>query len=155
MQAERAANGQHPVAHLHAIGIAQFRRRQIPTGVNLYNRQIRVLIDAHNLRRIFLGFVIQLHLNLGGLIHHVIVGQNISALVHDDARAQAAFRLGRRILPALSLEKAVKEILHRIVVLIVIRRGMPPAAQGGLAVHHLGGGNIHDRRLDTVHNSGK
>ena len=94
VQAKGAANRQHPIAHLHAIGIAQLREREFLAGVNLDHRQVRGFIHAHHFRGVLGGVAVQLHLNLGGLFDNVVVRQDVAALVHDHAGTQAALGAG-------------------------------------------------------------
>ena len=96
LQAKRAADGQHPIAHLHAVGIAQLHGRQLAVHVDLDDRQVGFLVLAHQLRRIQRGIAVQLHLNLRGLLDHVIIRQNEALLVHDHPGTQAAFGFAAR-----------------------------------------------------------
>ena len=118
-------------------------------SINLDHRQVGVLIHAHNLRRVLGGIAVQLHLNLGGLFDHVIVRQDVPALVHDHAGAEAALRLGLRIGPA------VKKVEEKIFAGIIRVHRSQPRCFFGLAVDHLGGGDIHHRRLYARDNCGK
>ena len=46
LQSERTANGQDPVAHLHAVGVAQFGGRERMIHLNLDYGQIGFLVGA-------------------------------------------------------------------------------------------------------------
>src|SRR5690348_1297939 len=146
LQPERTADCQNPIANLHTVGIPKFSRRKLFVGVNLDYRQIRVVIRADDPRGVACCIVIQLDLNLGSVFDDVIVGENITTLVDDDARAEAPFRLRRGILAA--VKKAIEEILHGIVVIAgIVRRYVAPLARG-LSFENLGGSDINDRGLD-------
>src|SRR6266446_4580592 len=111
LQTKWAANRQNPVAHLHAVRVAKLGGRQILVGFNLDHRKVGVFIHANDLGGVFrLRIAAQLHLDLGGLLDHVIVGENVAALVHDDPGTEAALGLRRPILAA--VKEAVEEILH-------------------------------------------
>ena len=85
LQAKRAADSQHPIANLHAVGIPQLGYRQILVGIDLDHGNIRVFIQADDLGGVLVRIVaIQLHLNLRGLLDHVVVGQNVAALIDND-----------------------------------------------------------------------
>ena len=151
LQTKRAADSQHPVAHLHSIRISQPRRRQIFPRIDLQHREVGVFVHAHYFCGVASGFTVQLHLNLGGLVYHVVVREDVSALVHDDAGAQAALGLRRAFF--LSIEKLVKEILHRIIWIVRLR---PLAFRSrGMMFHHLRGSDVHHRRLHAIHNAGE
>jgi hypothetical protein len=117
------------------------------------HRQVRILVYANNFRGVLVRIAVQLHLNLGGLLDHVIVGQDVAALVDNYARAEATLRLRRCILA--SVEKPVEEVLHRVV-LVTLRllRSAPPLG-GRLALENLCSSNIHYRRLNARHNGGE
>ena len=85
LQSERAADGQNPVAYLHTIRIAQLCSWQFFVGVDFNHGEIGVFIRAHQLGGVPRGLAVQLHLNLGGLLDDVIVGEDVAALVHDHA----------------------------------------------------------------------
>src|SRR6266704_1103878 len=149
LQPEGAANRQNPIANLHAVRIAQLRDGQLFVGVNLDHSQVRFFVHTHNLRGVSRGVGVQLHLNLCSLLDDVIVGEDVAALVHDDARAETAF--GLRLWILATVEEAVEEVLHRII--LVIRLGTAFARL--LALQHLRGGDIDHRGLDLVHDARK
>src|SRR6266404_304549 len=156
VQAKRTANRQHPIADLHAIGIPQFCHRQFLGRVDLDHCQVRFFIHANDLRIVLGGFAIQLHLNLGGLVHNVVVGKNESLAINDHARTQAAFCSRGSILAA--VKKAIEKVLHRIVriVRLLIVRLLRTALGGGpSSFHNLRGGDIDDRRLHTIYDRRK
>ena len=149
MQSEGAANREDPVTHLYSIRISKFRDGQFLVRVNLDYRQVRVLVHANNFGRVACGFSVQLHLDLRGLLDDVVVRQNVSALVHDHAGTQAAFRLRRSILAA--VEESVEEILHRVILIIWLRA----ALLGLLALQHLRRGDVYNRGFHAIHDPGE
>ena len=115
----------------------------VPAGAQqFYGRDIDA-IYADYFRRVFRALTVQLHLNFCRLVHHVVVGQNESALIDDHAGAEAAFRGRRRI--AATVKEPVEEILHRVVLLLIVLLWHAAFFRGRLFLHHLCGGNIHNR----------
>src|SRR5260221_7273017 len=69
LQSEGTADGQHPIADLHAVGVAELGRRQVLVGFNLDDRQVGIFINADNFRGLLrLVVAVQLHLDLGGML---------------------------------------------------------------------------------------
>src|SRR6267154_1492212 len=152
LESKRAANGQHPIADLHAIGVAELRNGQLFIRFNFDHGEVGILIHAHNFSGVLLRAAAQLHLNLGGLLDHVIVGEDVAALVNDHAGAKAALGLRWTILAA--VKETVEEVLHRVVLIkLLLRRS--GALLGALALQHLRGGDIDDCRLYATHDAGK
>ncbi len=89
-QAERTANGQNPVAHLHAVGIAHLRRRQRAVNVDLDHGQIGFLIGADDLGVMLHAWriILKPHANAVRLFDHVPVGHDISLGIDDYAGTQ-------------------------------------------------------------------
>ena len=89
-QAKRAAYGQNPVAHLHAVGIAHLRSRKCAVHLDFDHGEIGFLIGANHLgivlhaRRI----VFEAHANAVGLLDHVPVGHDVALGIDDHAGAQ-------------------------------------------------------------------
>ena len=53
--------------------------------VNLDDGEVRVLVGADEMRVVFLGIAVHGHLNFGGLVDYVIVGEDESLAVNDHA----------------------------------------------------------------------
>ena len=128
IQAEGTADGQHPVADVHAVGVAQLGSGQRLLGVDLDHREIGFRIGADHRRSVGhgLGIAHQVDANLVSLVDHVIVGEDVALGIDDHARAQRALaHIGRAAELAaalttaarLSAEEAVKEILEGTIVL--------------------------------------
>src|SRR5208283_2452798 len=147
VQAEGAADRQHPITHLHAIGIPKLGEGKFFGGINLDDRKVRGVIDAHNLGDVFGRVAAQLYLNLGGLVDNVIVREDVAALVDDHTGAEAA--LGLRLPVGASVKEMEKEILAGIVLIIRARAALLPA------INHLRGGDIDDGGLNASHDAGK
>ena len=135
LQPEGASDRQHPVAHVHAGGIPQLHNWEIAVRLNFDYRQICLLINADHLGRVKGWFRIQLYLDLGRLLDHVIVRQYEAFFIDDNSGPQAPLRLRplvRRI------EKTVEEIMKRI--------GSPaPAWRLPFPINHLRCGDVHYR----------
>ena len=91
-QAERTADRDHPVTHLCSVGITEFDRGKRGRGFNLDDRDIGRRIDADHLGGtakigVRIGIGRQFHVNLVGLIHHVVVGDDVAARIDDEAGA--------------------------------------------------------------------
>ena len=146
LQTKRAADCEHPVAHLHAVGVSKLRRRQFLVRFNLDYRQVRIFIDAHDLRRIVRRVPVQLHLDFRRLLYHMVVGQDVPALVHDYTGTKTALRLRRSVLSP--IEETVEEILHRVVLIV----GLRAALLRLFTLQHLRGRNVHDRGFHAIDN---
>src|SRR6266480_1519217 len=108
-----------------------------------------ILITADNLGGIPSGLASQLDLDFCGLLDDVIVREDVAALVHDNARAQAAVRLRGTIRPA--VEESVEEILHRIVLVVRLRTSLA----GLLFLQNLRSGDVDHRGLNFVYDARK
>jgi len=146
VQAEGAAEGEHPVADLYAVRISELGDGKIAVGVDLDHREIGVLVKADYVAIVFGGIAVEDDLNFGGLVDDVIVGEDETLFVDDHAGAEAAFGVGAFIG---RLEKTIEEIFE----------GIAEAAFRFLAAfrlfHDLSGGNINDRGADLFRNGGK
>ena len=111
VQAEGAAEGEDPVAHLHAVGIAELGDGKIVVGVDFDDREVGVLVDADDAGAVFGGIAVERDLNFGGLVNHVIVGEDETFFVHDHAGAKAAFGVGAVVG---RVEEAIEEILEGV-----------------------------------------
>ena len=146
IQAEGAADGENPIAHLHAIGIAELGDGEVVVGFNFDDGEVGIFVEADDARTVFGGIAVERDLNLGGLVDYVIVGEDEAFFVHDHAGAQAAFRVGavvRRV------KKAIEEIMEGIAELFV---GI--LAAFGL-FDYLRGGDIHDGGAELFGDGGE
>src|ERR1039458_8845509 len=147
--AKGIADGQHVVAHLHLIGIANGDRIQ-GAGIYLEYGNVGLGICAHHAGFVFV-LVVQDHGYGGGMIYHVVVGQDVAIRADDHARTQALFLLLPRpagLPTAVALITAKELAEHR-------RDSVFPSLNAGL--HHTGrsngyhrGQNLLDHRGETV-----
>ena len=110
LQAERVADGQHLIADLQPVRAPQAHDRE-PRQPDRQQRQVGVRITAHHLghRAAAVG---QLHLDAGGIGDHVVVGDDVAALVHDHARAQRALHALLKARPVLAKQPLERVGLH-------------------------------------------
>ena len=73
--------------------------------------------DSHHLGGVGRRVAVECHLNLGGLIHHVIVGEDKSLLVDDHARTKAALR-SRPLIG--KIEEPIEKILKWLLLLVAL-----------------------------------
>jgi len=111
IQAEGAADGEDPVADLHAVGIAELGDRQFAIRVDFYYSEVGVFIEPDDASAVLGGIAIERHLNFGGLVDYVIVGEDETLFVDDYAGAEAAFGVGAVIG---RVEETVEEVLEGI-----------------------------------------
>ena len=113
LQAERAAECQHPIAHLHAIRIPEPRDWQGAIWLDLDDREIGQLIRADHFRGVVPRVLIQRNFDLRGLIDDVVVRHDVALSINDHARTQATFR-------AISLIRSIKKVIEEILQVIAI-----------------------------------
>src|ERR1035437_553513 len=145
--AKGIADGEHVVAHLHLIGIANGDRIQ-GAGVHLEYGNVGLRIGAYHAGFI-LVLVVHDHGHGGGVIHHVVVGQNVAIRADDHARAKALFLLLARhaeLSAAVTLITAKELAEHR-------RDSVIPSLKAGL--HDAGRSNGYDRRQYLLHHWGE
>ena len=85
--AKRVADGEHHVADTRLVRIGE-RKRVEPGGLHFQHREIARCIVAHDGGRQHAA-IRELDLHLVGAVHHVVVGENVTVTVDDDARAEA------------------------------------------------------------------
>src|ERR1700675_4165638 len=164
LQPERTADGEHPVANVHAVGVAKFCGRQRTIHFNLNHRQVGLLVHTDQFG-VMPGrgrvFIHQLHTNAIGLLDHVPVGDDVALGIHNNARTERALADGAcfwATLTTLASEELNKEILERsvfiAVALILIRIG----TDGAPPVRVLDSRfriNVHHARLKLLGNLGE
>ncbi len=105
--AERIADGENDVAHLHLGGIADRKRGQA-RGIDFDHRHIGLRIGADELCR-ELPIVAEENLDIGGAIDDVVVGEDRSIGGDNHAGTQAVLALRTR-LPRLWAELVAEEL---------------------------------------------
>src|SRR5579871_6140042 len=86
-EAERITDGEYEVTHFQPIAVAEGQRRESGRALQLENRNvcIRVAADEPHFET---AFVLGRRLDVGSVLDHVIVGEDISSLsVHDHTGA--------------------------------------------------------------------
>ena len=104
IEAERRTDGQHPLAYLERIRLAQLDRGQV-LAFDLEQRHVGARIGADQLG-FQLAAVGKAHDDLVGVGHHMVVGQHIAIIGDDEPRAQ---RL-RLALPAAWATRHLRDI---------------------------------------------
>ena len=85
--AERIADGDYEISDLERVRVAKLEHREILGPREPQHRQIRARITQHDLR-LELALVGKRDLHLGHAFDHVIIGDDKTRGVDDDARAQ-------------------------------------------------------------------
>ncbi len=139
-------NGEDPVADLHAVGIAELGDGQVVVRFNFDHGEIGFLVEADDAAVVLRRIAIEGDLNFGGLVNHVIVGEDETFFVHDHAGAEAAFGVGAIIG---RIKETVEEILEGIAEIFRLF-----AFALGL-FNYLRGGDVYDRGAKPFRDSGK
>src|SRR5437762_2812815 len=137
LQAERRADGDHPVADVDLVRVAQSSEAKIALAVvQLEHGQVGLLVQADDLRLV-LAAVERDDLDVGRPFDDVGVGERDARRVHDDAGAQAP--LGDP-LGDLAEEAAVELLTEELL------EGRPPLepARHGVDVDHGGLDRVRD-----------
>jgi hypothetical protein len=147
-QAERIADRHHRLADAHLGGIAELDIRQGLVALDLEQREIGLLVAAHQLG-LELAPVGQRDGDLVGLAGDMVVGDDPAGRVDDEAGADRLCLLGRTIgahvghaALAELLHEALHELLHLLLLAAVRHVGL--FVVGGAGLH--GHGNVDDRR---------
>ena len=121
-QTERRADRYGPIAYLHRIRIRDGHRLQLPAGVDLDHRQIRLEVGSDEAAAVVRRIAMQPDPNLGGVLHHVVVGDDVAVLIDNEAAAGSlALRRVWNILPAstaIRTKEPLEEVRHFIAVVI-------------------------------------
>ncbi len=97
IEAERAADRQHPLADLQLVVVAETRRHQIARRlVEPDDRDVGLRVHPQRLGG-ELAPVAEGHLDVGGARDDVAVGDDVAARVHHHARAGSPLRARRRL----------------------------------------------------------
>ncbi len=165
VQPHGVANGQHPFAHLHLVGVHQGQGGQV-FGFDLDEGEVGARVGAHHG-----GFegavVVQGHFDVVGIGDDVVVGHDVAVLADDDTGARSDAHLRAALaFGALEAEEGLEEIVveevaegigHAPTEFEILRLFLPPAeGLGGLDVHHgvdhlLGGaGEVQGNEISFV-----
>jgi hypothetical protein len=148
LQAERRADGNRPVAHLHAVRVGDPDRRQRVAGVDFDDRDVGFGVRADQLGFVFCRIVGQFDFDVIGVLHHMQIREDVAVAVYDEAGAGSFLLVIRRLLHrALLAEEAVEQV-HVVVALVVALRC------AAFLVGHLlrlpVGGDVDHRGLDGL-----
>ena len=132
LEAERRADGEHPLSGLQARRVAELHDRQV-RGVDLDHRDVGALVGADDLGR-ELAPVGEAHGHLVRVRHHVRVGEDVAVGADDEAGARAAHRLAR---PRLLVRRRDAEALEEVIEGIVRREPLDTTLGGLRLLHHL------------------
>ena len=149
-KAEGAADGEHPVADLRAVGVAELDGGEGFFGVDFNDGHVGVFVDADDscgaaeVASAAFGVGGKLDENSVGFIDDVVVGDDVAARVNDEAGAESAALAAAhlRVVVAtvgvtLVAEEAAEEVLHVLLVFGVLAapgRGRLRRAGAGLAI---------------------
>ena len=149
--AEGVADGEHEIADLQALRIAELERVQRRRAFRLQHREVGARIAEHD-RRLELALVGERDLHLGHALDDVVVRDDEPARVDDDAGAEralaAALEAVRRsraagTAGAAVAEEAAHELFHRRVLLAALDAG-------AIDVDDRGRGLLHHRRVGEL-----
>ena len=84
--AERVADGEHDVADLRVVGVAERRGLEVGRG-DFHEREVARLVGADDFR-VERASVVQIDVNLVRAVHDVVVGQDVAVARDDHARAE-------------------------------------------------------------------
>jgi hypothetical protein len=128
-QRERAADGEHPVTNLRAVGVAELDGGQGLGCVDFDDGDVGLGVYADDVRRtavlvLVVGIGGELDVDLVGLIDDVVVGDDVATRIDDEARAEGlalAAALGAVISarPSLAAEVAVEKVLQVALVAVI------------------------------------
>ena len=130
VQVERVADGQHPFAHLELLGVAEGKRLEI-LGLDLDQGDVRAGIGADDLGG-ELTIVVERHLQLVGVLNHVVVRYDVPIGGDDHARSRPDARLGCALLKAATVAEEEFEGVEDIAAALHARVHFG----GGFDVHH-------------------
>src|SRR5579862_338655 len=85
--------------------------------VNLNHRKVCLVVDPDDFGGVRCGIPVKRHLNLGGLIHDMVVRQDVTLFVDNDAGTETS--LGSWPLIG-EIEEAIEEVLERLLLLLLI-----------------------------------
>ena len=149
--AEGVADGEHEIADLQALRVAELERVQRRRAFRLQHREVGARIAEHDCR-LELALVGERDLDLGHALDDVVVRHDEPARVDDDAGAEralaAALEAVRRsraagAAGAAVAEEAAHELFHRGVLLAALDAG-------AIDVDDRGRGLLHHRRVGEL-----
>src|SRR5712671_1773900 len=85
--------------------------------IDLDDGKIGFFVRTDHLGGIGHLFAVQRHLNLGGLVHNVIVREDVSLFVDNHARPQTPLGSGSLVR---KIKEAIEEVLKGLLVLVIL-----------------------------------
>ncbi len=147
LQPKRRADGHRPVAHVHAVRVADGDRLQVVAVVDLHHRHVGFHVVSDYLGRVLVLGSSELHLDMVGLVDNVIVGEDVAVSVDDKARAATlAAVLAPWAIVGRLREEAAEHVGDALFVRVVLRTGM---------LGRVVGGNKHHRWLQLLRQPGE
>ena len=145
IETEGVADRDGPLPHPEPVRVAQVGHRQRAGRVlDLDHREIRASVAPHQ-RGLELAIVGEAHLDLGRVLDHVVVGQDVATRIHEDARARGPALFTRRPPAEEALEELGAEELAEAFFHLGRRAALRPGPLHLDAhVDHGGGGPIRD-----------
>ncbi len=128
-EAERIADGEHPVADARAVAVAEMNRRQRAVRVDLQHGQVPAVVVADEggfQRRV----VLQRDGDFVGAVDHVVVGDHNAGWVDDEAGAE---RLQVMRLAAV----LVGSLVRRLILVAIVAVIAVIAIAAAMAVHEV------------------
>src|SRR6202023_2001435 len=106
-QAERAAHGEHPVAYLHTVRVAQLSCGQASIGLRVRANHFGIVLHIW-------WIVLETHTNAIRFVDDVTIREDVALGVHNDAGAKRALTDGTAVnaRTTLAAEEAVEKIFH-------------------------------------------
>ncbi len=136
-ETERVADGEHEVAHAHALEATERDRRQV-VALGLEHGEVRLRIGAAH-ARLQPAAILQHELDVVRALDHVMVGEDVAVARHEDAGAEARRALARHALVEVREVAAQERIVEQ-------RVALP---------HLLAGVDVHDGRHGLAHGVGE
>ena len=138
LQAEGVPDGQNPVSHPELLRVARFRDRQAVVRFDLDQGDVGLGVLADDFCLVFLA-VGELHQDFIGLLHDVVVCEDIAVMADDEPGAEAF--LFELTLGHVS-EKPLKEIIPAEIT--IERRSLTEGGAESAAPHRLGRADVYD-----------
>ena len=144
VETEGIPDGDGPLPDAQPVRVAEIGHRQRTRRVlDLEHRQVRPAVAAHE-RRLELAVVGETHLDRGRVLHHVVVGQDVAARVHQDARARGPALVPRGPAAEEPLEELGAEELAEALLHLRRRAALGPGLALDLDAH------VHHRGRDAI-----
>ena len=120
-------------------------------GVDLDDREVSLAVHANQPSLIFSLISMQLHFDPVDAIHHMVVGDDVTVLIHDKSGTGllAALALRRAIAAARTAEETMEQVA-RIVVAIIVAGGALLAILPFLQLGRVIRGDVYHARLHLL-----